>query len=141
MLVSSLSQKDSWNWYLANIRNVFSPMYLKSIWSGVGLFTVCAVCLCGKAGFQNSLTATFLFAIVDNVNISIFSLTFHYFRDVPFAPEIFKLVQKQPKKHVLQNRKSTLWRYWAPFGWTLLCERARRLPFSDHLCHSWWQHL
>ena len=81
-------------------------MYLKSIWSGVRLFTVCAVCLCGKAGFQNSLTATFLFAIVDNVNISIFSLTFHYFRDVPFAPEIFKLVQKQPKKYVLQIKVS-----------------------------------
>ena len=83
-------------------------MYLKSMWSGVGLFTVCAVCLCGKAGFQNSLTATFLFAIVDNVNISIFSLTFHYFRDAPFAPEIFKLLQQSNvysmKKFTLENQ-------------------------------------
>ena len=86
-------------------------MYLKSKRSGMGLFTVCAVCLCGKAGFQNSLTATFLFAIVDNVNISIFSLTFHYFRDVPFAPEIFKLFQKQPQKHVLQIKVSFTHRY------------------------------
>ena len=96
---------------MANVGKYFWPMYLKSKCSGVGLFTVCAVCLCGKAGFQNSLTATFLFAIVDNVNISIFSLTFHYFRDVPFAPEIFKLFQKQPQKHVLQIKVSFTHRY------------------------------